>query len=65
MAAAPQHFDIGAALPRHLQPQHFHDLEDKRDEIMQYLMTEEGMAGVEAQMYIQNLESDLMTTVGR
>ncbi len=64
VAAQPQHFDIGVTLPLHLRPTGFIDLEAKRDEIMQYLMGDEGMAGVSAQMYVDQLETDLMASVG-
>ena len=64
VAARPQTFDVGALLPRDLQPTGFHDLNDKADEIMQYLMSVEGMSGIEAQRYLREIEGDMIAQAG-
>ena len=64
VAARPQTFDVGALLPRDLQPTGFHDLNDKADEIMQYLMSVEGMSGIEAQRYLREIEGDMISQAG-
>ena len=64
VAPASQHFDIGASLPPHLQPTGFIDLEDKRDAILSYLRSVEGMTQLDAKMFLQNLEADMMSAVG-
>ena len=60
--AQPQHFDISGAIPPDLRPQNFHELEDTKLEIIQYLVNTQGLSRGEANMVISNLEVDLMNT---
>ena len=60
--AQPQHFDISGALPADLRPQNFHELEDQKFEIIQYLVNTQGLTRGEANQVISNLEVDLMNS---
>ena len=65
MAPRPQHFDIGAAIPPDMRPTAFHQLEEDKLDIIQYLVNTQGMSRAEANDVISDLEADLIGTVGR
>ena len=64
-AAQAQQFDIGAALPDHLQPRSYNDLETNRRSIEQYLRNIEGLSADGVRSFMQNLQADVaVATVG-